>query len=61
MGTTLSMKVGKFVVVHYCTDFGGEPSKFFRREQDIVIVTLIGTTIVTLQTAYMLSTEGCKI
>jgi|Tabmets5t2r1_1033131.scaffolds.fasta_scaffold05131_3 hypothetical protein len=55
------MKVGKFVVVLYCTNFEGDSSKFFRREQDIVVVTLIGTTTVTLQIAYMLSTEGCKI
>jgi hypothetical protein len=59
MGTILSMKVGKFVVVLYCTDSERDSSKFFRRKQDIV-VTLIGTTV-TLQTAYMLSTEGCKI
>jgi nucleotide-binding universal stress UspA family protein len=59
IGTILSMKVGKFVVVPYCTDSEGD-SKFFRRKQDIVVVTLTGTTV-TLQTAYMLSTEGCKI
>jgi hypothetical protein len=53
------MKVSKFVVVLYCTDSERDSSKFFRRKQDIV-VTLIGTTV-TLQTAYMLSTEGCKI
>lgn len=53
------MKVGKFVVMPYCTDSEGD-SKFFRRKQDIVVVTLTGTTV-TLQTAYMLSTEGCKI
>ena len=60
MGTTLSMKVGKFVVVLYCTDSERDSSKFFRRKQDIVVVTLTGTTV-PLQTAYMLSTEGCKI
>jgi hypothetical protein len=60
IGTILSMKVGKFVVVAYCTDSEGDSSKFFRRKHDIVVVTLIGTTV-TLQTAYMLSTEGCKI
>jgi hypothetical protein len=53
------MKVGKFVVMLYCTDFERDSSKFFRRKHNIV-VTLIGTTV-TLQTAYMLSTEGCKI
>jgi hypothetical protein len=59
IGTILSMKVGKFVVMPYCTDSEGD-SKFFRRKQDIVVVTLTVTTV-TLQTAYMLSTEGCKI
>lgn len=54
------MKVGKFVVVLYCTDFERDSSKFFRRKHNIVVVTLIGTTV-TLQTAYMLSTEGYKI
>jgi hypothetical protein len=61
IGTILSMKAGKFVVVPYCTDSERDSSKFFRRKQDIVVVTLIGTTTVTLQTAYVLSTEGCKI
>jgi hypothetical protein len=42
IGTILSVKAGKFVVVLCCTDSGGDSSKFLGRKQDIVVVTLIG-------------------